>query len=92
MISSSKLSPKSPVQILGILIFWKIFLRKFVTKSKLDYETEALQTNEREKKSSKLRLRRTYHKKYSLKAKKEGKVGSIFGAGSKNNVGYYNDS
>ena len=46
----------------------------------------------REKKSSKLRLRRTYHKKKnSLKAKKEGKVGSIFGAGSKNNVGY-NDS
>jgi len=49
MISSSKLSPKSPAQILGIWIFWKIFLRKFVTKSKLDYETEALQTNERKK-------------------------------------------
>jgi len=90
MISSSKLSPNSPAQILGILIFWKIFLRKFVIKSKLDYETEALQTNEK-KKSSKLRLRRTYHKKNSLKAKKEGKAGSIFGAGSKNNVGY-NDS
>ena len=30
-------------------------------------------------------------KKNSLKAKKEGKVGSIFWAGSKNNVGY-NDS
>ena len=43
------------------------------------------------KKSSKLRLRRTCHKKNSLKAKKEGEVGSIFGAGSKNNVGY-NDS
>jgi hypothetical protein len=43
----------------------------------------------RKKKSSKLRLRRTYNKK--LKAKKEGEVGSIFGAGSKNNVGY-NDS
>ena len=90
MISSSKLSPKSPAQILGIWIFWKIFLRNFVTKSKLDYETEALQTNEK-KKSLKLRLRRTYHKKKSLKAKKEGKGRSIFGAGSKNNLGY-NDS
>jgi len=90
MISSSKLSPKSPAQILGILIFWKIFLRKFVTKSKLDYETEALQTNER-KKIIKTKIKEDISQKNSLKAKKEGKGGSIFGAGSKNNVGY-NDS
>jgi hypothetical protein len=44
---ASKLSPKSPAQIIGILIFWKIFLWQFVTKSKMDYETEALQTNEK---------------------------------------------
>ena len=91
MISSSKLSPNSPAQILGILIFWKIFLRKFVTTSKLDYETEALQTNER-KKIIKTKIKEDMsQKKNSLKAKKEGKVGSIFGAGSKINVGY-NDS
>jgi len=65
-------------------------LRKFVTKSKLDYETEALQTNER-KKIIKTKIKEDISQKNSLKAKKEGKVGSIFGAGSKNNVGY-NDS
>jgi len=90
MISSSKLSPKSPAQILGIWIFLKIFLRQFVTKSKLDCETEALQTNE--KKIIKTKIKEDIsQKKNSLKAKKEGKGGSIFGAGSKNNVGY-NDS
>lgn len=71
------------------MIFWKIFLRKFVTKSKLDYETEALQTNE--KKIIKTKIKEDISQKNSLKAKKEGEVGSIFGAGSKNNVGY-NDS
>ena len=62
---------------------------KFVTKSKLDYETEALQTNE--KKIIKTKIKEDISQKNSLKAKKEGKAGSIFGAGSKNNVGY-NDS
>ena len=71
------------------MIFWKIFLWKFVTKSKLDYETEALQTNE--KKIIKTKIKEDISQKNSLKAKKEGEVGSIFGAGSKNNVGY-NDS
>jgi len=49
----------------------------------------ALQTNE--KKIIKTKIKEDISQKNSLKAKKEGKGGSIFGAGSKNNVGY-NDS
>jgi len=43
------------------------------------------------KKIIKTKIKEDISQKNSLKAKKEGKVGSIFGAGSKNNVGY-NDS
>lgn len=89
MISSSKLSPKSPAQILGIWIFWKIFLRKFVTKSKLDYETEALQTNE--KKIIKTKIKEDISQKIVCKPKRREKWDQSLGPGSKNNVGY-NDS
>lgn len=43
------------------------------------------------KKIIKTKIKEDISQKNSLKAKKEGEVGSIFGAGSKNNVGY-NDS
>ena len=43
------------------------------------------------KKIIKTKIKEDISQKNSLQAKKEGKRGSIFGAGSKNNVGY-NDS
>ena len=39
------------------------------------------------KKIIKTKIKEDISQKNSLKAKNEGKVGSIFGAGSKNNVG-----